>query len=1195
MTDILLAADTAARTLALTALDRTLLVEAGAGSGKTSVLAGRVAALLAAGRAPGEIAAITFTELAAGELRGRVVEFVHELAEGTVRADLRSAFPDGPDPAQRRRLQAARGKLDELLCTTIHGFCQRLLRPWPVEAGMDPGATVMDREDADALLAEVLDEWLRERLSAEAGPDDLLLTLFAEDPATAAGLVRDLLRWMAHHRGAPVPDTVLEADALAGLRAASARFRAFLTGAACREEETDAISQELETLLAAAPGTAGPEAAVLLHILHMPAPASCAKQDGGWKAYRQKGKWQAAVKASRSQAAAERLNEEASACYTACKEAHGAAKSYAAGRILHRLAGELREVLDRFASLKRGAALIDFDDLMVKARDLLAGNATVRDALAARYTAVLVDEFQDTDRLQCEILWRLCAATPDPARPWTEWTPRPGALFLVGDPKQAIYRFRGADVRSYMEVRDRLMGLDADSRLQITQNFRSLGPILDWVNASFAGPLSAEAQPGFSELFTTTVSPDGHTAIATLPVPVPAANASAIRDAEAEAVAAFCARVIGALPVRDRGGPRPCRPDDIALLAPTGTDLWRYERALEAAGIAVSTQAGKGFFRRQEVQDLIALTRVLADARDTLALGALLRGPLVGLTEEALLDAVAGLPVDEEGRPGRMFLWTPLEDVKDRLLRETLEILQSLARSGRSTTPFVLLSEAVEELQVRPLLRRRQDRTAERALANVDQYLEGARGYDLRGLQAFAQAMTAQWKEAQRTMEGRPDTEEQSVSLVTMHASKGLEWPVVVPINMGGQIKSQTHAALDEAGRLHLPVFGQHGPGGEAVMQAERDERERERHRMWYVAATRARDLLLLPQFSIGVPANSWMKRFGLVHDDLAPFATDMLPGGSLMRAEHAPNGQDRAVFETEAALIAARTHRIRRITPHLAEAGEQEVAHPAPLPPGAEDFNADTPPTRGSLARGLLLHKLLEEVLTGETSDDAAELAARAAELAEQLHDTFGVDTLDPAEAVEAVRRGLDLPEIRAIRADLVPECAVAGSVLGADDEAVTLGVADAVTVAPGGRIGVVVDWKSDVAPVPATVARYRAQVAAYLAATGAAAGLLVFLTSGRLERIAGQATSIEGGITAMATEWSDDLIQRTREFLDSGGMVPSRNGEYHFKNADRRFGTMAEADLVTGRYRIRDRKSGEQQDFADVDALVAAGWALD
>ena len=1195
MTDILLAADMAARILALTALDRTLLVEAGAGSGKTSVLAGRVAALLAAGRAPGEIAAITFTELAAGELRGRVVEFVHELAEGTVRADLRSAFPHGPDPAQRRRLQAARGKLDELLCTTIHGFCQRLLRPWPVEAGMDPGATVMDREDADALLAEVLDEWLRERLSGEAGPDDLLLTLFADDSGAAAGLVRDLLKWMAHYRGAPVPDTALEADALVELRATSGQFRAFLKGAACREAETDAISQELNALLATAPGKAAPEAAVLLHLLQMSAPASCAKQDGGWKAYRQKGKWQAAVKASRSQAAAERLNEEASACYAACKEAHEAAKSYAAGRILHRLAGELREVLDRFAGLKRGAGLIDFDDLMVKARDLLAGNDTVRTALAARYTAVLVDEFQDTDRLQCEILWRLCASTPDPAQPWTEWSPRPGALFLVGDPKQAIYRFRGADVRSYMEVRNRLLGLDAGSRLQITQNFRSLGPILDWVNARFAGPLSAEAQPGFSELFTTTVSPDGHTAVATLPVAVSIANASVIRDAEAEAVAAFCARVIGALPVRCRSGPRPCRPDDIALLAPAGTDLWRYERALEAAGISVSTQAGKGFFRRQEVQDLIALTRVLADARDTLALGALLRGPLVGLTEEVLLDAVAGLPADDKGQPGRFYLWTPLEDVQKPLLRETLEILQSLALSGRSTTPFVLLSDAVEELQVRPLLRCRQDRTAERALANVDQYLEGARGYDLRGLQAFAQAMTAQWKEAKRTMEGRPDTEEQSVSLVTMHASKGLEWPVVVPINMGGQAKSPTHAALDEAGRLHLPVFGQHGPGGEVVMQAERDERERERDRMWYVAATRARDLLLLPQFSIGVPANSWMKRVGLVHDDLAPFATDVLPDGSLMRVEYAPNGQDRTVFETEAALIAARTHRIRRITPHLAEAGEQDVAPPAPLPPAAEATDVDTPPTRGSLARGLLLHKLIEEVLTGETSDEVAALAARAAELAEQLHDAPGLDTLDPAEAAASVRRGLHLPEISVIRAHLLPECAVASSTPDGDIEAVTLGVADALVVGPDGRIDKVVDWKSDVDPAPAVVAGYRAQVSAYLTATGAAEGLLVFLTNGSVDRIARRARHTELRHITPTQEWSDELVQSSRELLDSGGLAPSRNGQYYFKNIDGRFGTMNEADLMTGRYRIHDIKNANIQEFADANALIAAAWAID
>ena len=347
------------------------------------------------------------------------------------------------------------------------------------------------------------------------------------------------------------------------------------------------------------------------------------------------------------------------------------------------------------------------------------------------------------------------------------------------------------------------------------------------MNDRFETPLTAHKQPGFDPLFTTVVAPDGHTAIATLPVEIAAAGSDAIRDAEADAVAAFCARVIGALPVRGKAGPRPCQPDDIALLAPSGTELWRYERALEAAGIAVSTQAGKGFFRRQEVQDLIALTRTLADARDTLALGALLRGPLVGVTEELLLDAVDALPTSEDGRPGRLWLWTPIADVRDVLLRETLEILQTLARGAGSTTPVVLLCQAVEELQVRPLLRRRQDRTAERALANIDQFLEAARPYDISGLQAFAQAVTAQWKDAQRSMEGRPDTEQQSVSLVTMHASKGLEWPVVVPINMGGQLKAQVHAALDADGRLHLPIFGRHGPGTVEALQAERDELER--------------------------------------------------------------------------------------------------------------------------------------------------------------------------------------------------------------------------------------------------------------------------------------------------------------------------------------------------------------------------------
>ncbi len=570
-----------------------------------------------------------------------------------------------------------------------------------------------------------------------------------------------------------------------------------------------------------------------------------------------------------------------------------------------------------------------------------------------------------------------------------------------------------------------------------------------------------------------------------------------LRDAEAEAVAACCARVIGALPVRGRDGPRACRPDDIALLAPSGTELWRYERALEEAGIAVSTQAGKGFFRRQEVQDLLALTRTLADGSDTLALGALLRGPLVGLTEEALLDATAALPIAGGWRPAFLRLWTPPEDVAQPLLRETLAILQVLAQSARGTTSFVLLSQAVEELQVRPLLRRRHDRTAERALANLDQFLEAARAYDTRGLLAFARSMTAQWKDAQRTMEGRPDTEQQSVSLVTMHASKGLEWPVVVPINMGGRPGGSVDAALDEAGHLHLRVFGHEGPGCSKAMEDEKREVERERHRLWYVAATRARDLLLLPNFSTGVPKGSWQEWVGLDHAGLDPFDASALADAALHRAENKANTQDRARFEAEAAVIAARTRTLRRVTPHLAEAGEVVVSDPAL--PTADDPAELLPLPRGSQARGLILHKLLEEVLTGETVDAA--LAARAAELAQQL-DAPGVDTVDATEVATTVLWALALPEIARVRAHLVPELTVVASRDADGAEEVTLGIADAVFIDADGRPELMVDWKSDVDPAPATVAHYRGQVRAYLRATGAREGMIVFLTSGKVVR---------------------------------------------------------------------------------------------
>ena len=167
---------------------------------------------------------------------------------------------------------------------------------------------------------------------------------------------------------------------------------------------------------------------------------------------------------------------------------------------------------------------------------------------------------------------------------------------------------------------------------------------------------------------------------------------------------------------------RPCRLGDIGLLAPVGTELWRFEEALEDEGIGVSTQAGKGFFRRQEVQDLIALARSLADGRDTLALGALLRGPLIGLTETELLDVADALPVDPDhpDKLPQLNLWTDPDEIRHELARSVVRSLQSLAMRARSTTPYALLSDAIGLLNIRPQLRQRFKASADRALANTD-------------------------------------------------------------------------------------------------------------------------------------------------------------------------------------------------------------------------------------------------------------------------------------------------------------------------------------------------------------------------------------------------------------------------------------------------------------------------------------------
>ena len=799
-----------------------------------------------------------------------------------------------------------------------------------------------------------------------------------------------------------------------------------------------------------------------------------------------------------------------------------------AGAALARFVSEFDGLRGLYADYKRQAALVDFDDLLHHARNLLKDNAAVRQALARRYPRILVDEFQDTDPLQAEILWLLCGAG-DESEPWTARTLRPGSLFLVGDPKQAIYRFRGADVDTYLAAKRALIAQDPGSILEITANFRSLAPILEFANSRFQPLLSEEAgQPGFTPLAATRAASSDGPAVASFEIPIDAShkdakgklNGELVREREAAIVAEIVQRLIGNYEIWDKRtrSMRVCRAGDIALLAPTGASLWRYERALERRHVPVASQAGKGFFRRQEVQDLIALSRTIADRRGTLAFGALLRGPLVGLSEEEIADIIAALPAQEGGTLSRLHLWTDRRSVTHPILGHTLEVLQNLARKARTTTPYQLLAEVIEELNIRPILRARHRLAPERALANVELFLELARAYDGRGLLAFSLAMRRNWTDTEAQVEGRPDAEADSVPIMTMHLAKGLEWPIVIPINSATELYDDTsflHRRSDDT--VYFKLLDQAPADHEIVKAAERDQLRRERVRLWYVAITRPCDLLLLPGHSER-KTNDWMSIVDLKLVALPTFdhrAIKYAP--DIPTLDEPQNPQDETTWRREAAAIAAIRRSIVWRSP-----SRHEMPVPAQPPDRNEIFSdaaavterssetSDNPGVSSAIAgsreRGLVVHKLLEEVLTGETPEQQEALENRARTLLLQLGLAEAPSPKEGPHAPELTAtalRALAVPEIVACRARLLPEMTVFSA--EDDDRSTTYvgGVADAVAYQPAGAIDLVIDWKTDVNPTAQQVQLYREQLRDYLTATGAPEGLLVFVTSGQLVRV--------------------------------------------------------------------------------------------
>ena len=216
--------DQKARLAALTELEYSLLVEAGAGSGKTSIMAGRVAMLFARGVEPKHVAAITFTEFAASELMVRINRFVTELATGVVPLDLEIAFPKGVSAEQQTNLERASGLLDQMVCSTIHGFAQALIKPYPVEAEIDPGAEIIDPSEADLAFGELYEAWLRDHLSGRTD-DDVVAELVLADEDRALELLRSIADFRRRNRDARPADAAWSSAAGRRVQASGLKLR----------------------------------------------------------------------------------------------------------------------------------------------------------------------------------------------------------------------------------------------------------------------------------------------------------------------------------------------------------------------------------------------------------------------------------------------------------------------------------------------------------------------------------------------------------------------------------------------------------------------------------------------------------------------------------------------------------------------------------------------------------------------------------------------------------------------------------------------------------------------------------------------------------------------------------------------------------------------------------------------------------
>ncbi|HVA40602.1 MAG TPA: UvrD-helicase domain-containing protein, partial [Candidatus Binataceae bacterium] len=605
-----------------------VLVRAGAGSGKTEVLAQRFVALLAgdiAGReplAPERIAAITFTEKATADMRRRIAEVL----------DDRIARED--DAGRRAALVRARRTLGLARISTIHAFCARMLREYPIEAGADPGFEVLDEYQSMTFLEGQCRDLLADAVRrADSGAMRLVgarglygfthqmgaieIVRQAIGEAARLGRSHDWIRTTAETTAAKLRD---HGAAIPGLRAQLAglvgQLLAMRGVGGKAKESLDVLRGEWLRLRPAIEAFGADSEPLALDALSA---------------------LEAKLPDKRNQTIRSTLAE----IDETIKDLRGSYGAYRAAEATREIAALVADIAAELERRKRDERVVTFDDLLILANRLLAAHPEVALRYRRALGALLVDEYQDTDPIQDGVV-RLLTERGAPAP----------ELFVVGDEKQSIYRFRGADVTVFNRPREPLAILPRPLR----ENRRSLPAIVDFVNAVSAYSMRPGDDPDdqpykvkWSEEHRLQSIRRSEAAPAVELIVGPAArnadgekqSARALRRVEAEAIARRCARMIGEpIQVIDArtNGARPMRFGDIALLLRSFGDVSIYEDAFARAGVPSYTVKGRGFYDCKEVKDLAALLAAIDDPQNPIELAAALRSPLFGLSDQCLLE-----------------------------------------------------------------------------------------------------------------------------------------------------------------------------------------------------------------------------------------------------------------------------------------------------------------------------------------------------------------------------------------------------------------------------------------------------------------------------------------------------------------------------------------------------------------------------